>query len=735
MNIQPTLLYVHGWAFDGSVWDALREALREALPDLPHAVVQAGYFEGQSRRLPTGFDPRQPFIVIGHSYGVMYAVGRYLALPGCLGLVSINGFTRFSAADDFPGGVATRVLDRMLTRLATRTVDVVDDFRQRCGAAASTGVPRVAALSDDLRAMRDEDLRARLDARSSAHAFPVLALASDDDAIVSADVTRACFPQPVCLPQGGHLLPLTAPAWCATHIQRFIDTILAANANANDADQGAVFGTRRNRAVGARFARAVDTYDAHAHVQRQVAIRLAESIAALPLPSHPRILEIGCGTGLLTRELAARIGAADWTITDIAAPMLDVARTVPLPGTARFFVVDGEHPDRSDLPAHEQYDLICSSLAVQWFGKLNEGLDRLARRLAPGGYLAVATLADGTFIEWQQAHRVLGLRAATPSYPSIDTITAIGRALPALQGTVVSERHLQTHHDGLDFVRGLKRIGAESPAADHAPLDTAALKRVLKQFTTEGARVTYHVAYGAWHKVKPEAPARTGVFVTGTDTGIGKTLTSAVLVRAWGAAYWKPLQSGLADESGDTDTVAGLARLPRERVHPPAYALQASLSPWDAARLENVTIDAGQLRLPASGDLPLVVEGAGGLYVPADDHTMMIDVIEAFGLPVVLVARSGLGTINHTLLSLHALRQRGIPVLGVIMSGPLSPGNRHAIERFGDVTVLAEIPSLPCVDADAVDEIARRIPSLESCLQHAANAAGNNSSKVSERNS
>ncbi len=206
-----------------------------------------------------------------------------------------------------------------------------------------------------------------------------------------------------------------------------------------------------------------------------------------------------------------------------------------------------------------------------------------------------------------------------------------------------------------------------------------------------------------------------GVFVTGTDTGIGKTLVSAILARAWNADYWKPVQTGVADEPGDTDTVAQLAQLPPQRLHLPAYVLQAPLSPWAAATLEDTVVDATSI-VPPPTRAPLIVEGAGGLYVPIDDTHMMIDLIARLDMPVVLAARSGLGTINHTLLSLAALQRRGIPVLGVVMSGPLSAGNKEAIERFGGVRVLAEIPPLPRVDAAAVDELARDIAPLAECL-------------------
>lgn len=464
----------------------------------------------------------------------------------------------------------------------------------------------------------------------------------------------------------------------------------------------------RNAAIGQRFAKAAIRYEQHAPVQRNTALRLAERIARLPLPARPRILEIGCGTGFLTQALAQRLDHADWTVTDIAQPMLDIAKIqANLPATARYLILDGEYPAALQTGG---YDLICSSLAVQWFSDLDGGLARLCALLAPGGHLAISTLADRTFQEWRQAHDALGVDAATPRYPAAENI---GARLPGMRGGVQTENFIDRHPSGLHFLRSLKGVGATAPAHGARALPAQTLRRVLAHFEQQGACVTYHLAYGIWRKSSAH-PA--GVFVTGTDTGIGKTLVSAVLAKAWNADYWKPFQTGVAQEPGDTETIARLTSLSAPRLHPPASVLQAPLSPWAAAPLEGVELDAAGIVLPAS-DRPLVVEGAGGLYVPIDDEHMMIDLIDTLKLPVVLVARSGLGTINHTLLSLQALRQRRIPVLGVVMSGVRSPGNKAAIERFGGVNVLAEIPLLETVDADAVGEIARGIPDLMACVE------------------
>lgn len=194
-----------------------------------------------------------------------------------------------------------------------------------------------------------------------------------------------------------------------------------------------------------------------------------------------------------------------------------------------------------------------------------------------------------------------------------------------------------------------------------------------------------------------------GVFVTGTDTGIGKTVVSAWLVRGWQADYWKPVQSGLAD-GRDADVVRALSGAGPERIHPSRWELTAPLSPHEAARLDGVRIDLSDFALPET-PRPLVVEGAGGVLVPLNEHDVMADLMARLGLPAVVVARSGLGTINHTLLTLEALRRRDLAVLGVVLVEPPSPANRAAIEHFGQVAVLAELPVLAAVSPEALAKL------------------------------
>ncbi len=183
-------------------------------------------------------------------------------------------------------------------------------------------------------------------------------------------------------------------------------------------------------------------------------------------------------------------------------------------------------------------------------------------------------------------------------------------------------------------------------------------------------------------------------FVTGTDTDVGKTVVCTLLMLALPCRYLKPVQSGTEDGT-DTLRVQQLSGLGGERFVPECYVTRTSASPHLSARLDGITIDPRRISQKiAAIDGPLLVEGAGGIYVPLNEQDMILDLMQLLALPVILVARSGLGTINHTLLSIQALRQAGINLYGVIMNGPLNPENRRAIETFGSTRVITEIPSL-----------------------------------------
>ena len=187
-------------------------------------------------------------------------------------------------------------------------------------------------------------------------------------------------------------------------------------------------------------------------------------------------------------------------------------------------------------------------------------------------------------------------------------------------------------------------------------------------------------------------------FVTGTDTGVGKTVVSALLCAAVDAIYWKPIQTGTR-EGSDRPTVMRLAGLTRARTAPEAYRFAPPVSPHLAARRAGTRIDLRKIRMPRIGAREnLIAEGAGGALVPINDTELMTDLMRHLGLPVLLVTRTTLGTINHTLLSLAALRAARLDVRGVIMVGKANRDNREAIERYGHAQVIGLVPRLARID-------------------------------------
>ncbi|MGA1799853.1 dethiobiotin synthase [Sphingomonas sp. 4RDLI-65] len=191
------------------------------------------------------------------------------------------------------------------------------------------------------------------------------------------------------------------------------------------------------------------------------------------------------------------------------------------------------------------------------------------------------------------------------------------------------------------------------------------------------------------------------IIVTGTDTDIGKTVFAAGLTAALGARYWKPVQAGLADGS-DAASVVTLG-VPADRVLPEAYRLTTPCSPHLAAEIDRLTIDPDRLALPQV-DGPLVVEGAGGVMVPVTRDLIFADLFARWGKPVVLVARTGLGTINHSLLSIEALRSRGVPILGIAFVGDAVEDSEATIAALGKVCRLGRLPRLDPLNAATLAE-------------------------------
>ena len=196
------------------------------------------------------------------------------------------------------------------------------------------------------------------------------------------------------------------------------------------------------------------------------------------------------------------------------------------------------------------------------------------------------------------------------------------------------------------------------------------------------------------------------IVVSGTDTGIGKTVFSAALTDAIGACYWKPIQAGLTEET-DSEIVRRLGRIPADRILPEAWRLRTPASPHLSAAIDQVAIEPDALSPPLI-DAPLVIEGAGGLLVPLTHGATLADVFAAWQLPVILCARTALGTINHTLLSLEALRRRAIPVIGGAFIGEAYPDTEEIIVELGKVRHLGRLPRLDPLTPDTLRDAFRR---------------------------
>lgn len=250
------------------------------------------------------------------------------------------------------------------------------------------------------------------------------------------------------------------------------------------------------RTVAEAFAQAED-YDCYAHVQRLVAEDLADMISNLPLVDELgkdlRLLELGCGTGFLTEALAKRGIGGDWLVTDISCSMVERCR-------ARMDALSTQKVNYAVLDATEipmlpgfQFDLICSSLAFQWFSDLPAALTGLTKFLTPKGSLAFSTLTHGTLEEWAVAHSRVGLESRMHHYPNSDALLT---ALPPHSSLSLDTiAYTEQHHSARDFLLGLKRIGANTARPQTRPLSRSQLRNVMTEFDNAGSQATYVVSH------------------------------------------------------------------------------------------------------------------------------------------------------------------------------------------------------------------------------------------------
>ncbi len=198
------------------------------------------------------------------------------------------------------------------------------------------------------------------------------------------------------------------------------------------------------------------------------------------------------------------------------------------------------------------------------------------------------------------------------------------------------------------------------------------------------------------------------IFVTGIDTGIGKTFVSAILTEALEADYWKPIQAGDLDDS-DTDRVRRLISNSKSVLHPEAYRLTRPLSPHAAAAAEGVVIDLDVVRnsMPLTKDRDLIIEGVGGVMSPVNDSFVVMDLIKNLDADAVIVSKHYLGSINHTLLTIDAMRRKGLPIVGIFFNGKPVQSSVDFILRYSGMKPLGSIDEEETFDKETVKKYAQ----------------------------
>lgn len=240
--------------------------------------------------------------------------------------------------------------------------------------------------------------------------------------------------------------------------------------------------------IAQAFSKAANDYDRAARIQQAIAEQLAQRVLNEPLVGRFRVLEIGAGTGFLSRFLLNKISGGEWILTDISAEMLKKCQEQITDSRARFLVTD------ANTPPPGNYDLVISNLAFQWLDDLPSTVQLLTNRLAPDGRLLFSTLGVDTFREWKQLYQKWGWKCGTRSYPSAIEL----ENLQIHQGHVKIEQEwkIEKYNDGWDFVKNIKNIGANIPQPHYQLLPPQSLKKLL-QSAGQNFYVTYHILYGS----------------------------------------------------------------------------------------------------------------------------------------------------------------------------------------------------------------------------------------------
>ena len=210
--------------------------------------------------------------------------------------------------------------------------------------------------------------------------------------------------------------------------------------------------------------------------------------------------------------------------------------------------------------------------------------------------------------------------------------------------------------------------------------------------------------------MKCKIMSKKGFFITGTDTGVGKTFFASILMKKYNFDYWKPIQTGKFTEN-DTLYIKKKLVIENNRFHKPIYTFKEPLSPHLASRYEKISISIKKIKKPNTIK-PLIIEGAGGVLVPLNKKNLIIDLIKKFRLPVIIVSKSILGTINHTLMTLEILKKNKIKVFGVVLNNVKNKkeGNDNAksIETFGKIKVLTQISSVNPITKKRIETLSKK---------------------------
>lgn len=257
--------------------------------------------------------------------------------------------------------------------------------------------------------------------------------------------------------------------------------------------------TDRKEAIRHRFDQAARTYEAGAAAQRRIAHTLRDRLLQEPIPEQAEVLEVGCGTGLLTMALIGHLPASRWLATDISPRML-ASCSARMDPRVTLHVMDGEFPDLEG----RDFDLIVSSMAVQWFEDLTTGLRRLHGLLRPNGLLAVTTLGSATFHEWRTACLAAGVQASDPGYPTREELQR--RLGPDAE--VRQQACPVSFADIHGFLHHLKSIGARTAPTGHPPMPSGILKRILQREAGRPFTATYDVLTVLWRKQLPSPRPR-----------------------------------------------------------------------------------------------------------------------------------------------------------------------------------------------------------------------------------